>query len=403
MRKQARLCIKIGIIIILLLILEATVTQEWSINDVVRLVRGAQEVSLSLTGDDSFFFQVSPPWGKAVLDGKPVEHLPLSTNDTPISLAPGQHTLQWNAEPFPTQSCKFTVPVSSSPQQNCVLTQIADSSRADTIYMVSFPDRLSLKSLAPEQQSALLQAIQSYLDTFQAHETVQPGEPFRYNATSPIQTAAHPLAATLRFLLDTDVNMPTDCQGPLIGVHCQDGQGSDCRLICTRFFPQPDTLNGIPAWDVFVITRPTWTYRAVNAPDAAKDSLEGQAGDQQYTFLQIFWIQHTWHVLVHKAGDSSFDDPNCTLMISNILAISTNTAIQNPSFTSNQNRALGCLATIGVKEAHSQPSNAYFLWRFGVFTAVNPAAHQLQPQLPITDPRLQPVIQEIQRHPAIIS
>src|SRR5690349_5517994 len=94
LRKRLKVGIKIGIIIVLLLILEATVTQEWSINDVARLIqRGAQEASLSLAGENSFFFQVSPPWGKALVDGKPVEHLPQVTTDTPLNLAAGEHTL----------------------------------------------------------------------------------------------------------------------------------------------------------------------------------------------------------------------------------------------------------------------------------------------------------------------
>lgn len=422
LRRQAKIGIKIGIIIVLLLILEATVTQEWSINDFARLIQGAQEASLSLTGENSFFFQMSPPWGSAVVDGKPVAHLPQVTTETPLSLAPGQHTLQWNAEPFPSQSCTFTVPVHSLPGQNCVLTELNDNSRADTTYIVSFPVRPSLTSLAPEQQRALLQATQDYLDTLQSHETVHPGEPFSYNSRSPIQTATHPMWANLRFLLDTNVNAPAACQGPLIGAVCQNSLGDDCRLFCTQYSSQPETWHGIPAWEVFVITRPTWTYYDLAATPGSQKSLASLPGDQQYTFLQVFWDQHTWHVTAHRAGDSSFDDPNCTLMISKVLALpstvtdqpsGTNRSLspiaQRWSFASNQNRALGCLSIVPVistapgKGAQTQQENAYFLWRFGVFSAINAPAHQLQPQAPVTSSDLQPIIQEIKQKPAIIS
>ncbi|GHO86303.1 hypothetical protein [Dictyobacter formicarum] len=422
MRRKAKISIKLGIIVVLLLILEATVTQEWSINDVARLIQGAQEASLSLVGENSFFFQLSPPWGNAVVDGKPVAYLPQATTETPLSLAPGQHTLQWNAEPFPSQNCTFTVPVHSLPGQNCVLTELTDNSRADATYMVSFPARPALTSLAPEQQHALLQAMQAYLDTLQSHETVHPGEPFSYNATSPIQTATHPMSANLRFLLDTDVNAPAVCQGPLIGAACQNSLGVDCRLFCTQYSSQPETWHGIPAWEVFVVTRPTWTYHDLIASSGSQKNLQNLPGDQQYTFLQIFWDQHSWHVTAHRAGDSSFDDPNCTLMISKVLALPSTVAEQSSgtnrslspvaqrwSFASNQNRALGCLSTVPVistapgKGTQTQQENAYFLWRFGVFSAVNAAAHLLQPRAPITNPDLQSIIQEIKQKPAIIS
>ncbi|GCE08805.1 hypothetical protein [Dictyobacter aurantiacus] len=424
MRKQAKIGIKIGIIIVLLLILEATVTQEWSINDVVRLMRGAQEAGLSLAGENSFFFQMSPPWGKAVLDGKLVEHLPQATTETPLSLAPGEHTLQWNADPFPSQSCTFTVPVHTLPAQNCVLSEVADGSHADATYIVSFSSRPSLTWLAPEQRQALLQATQTYLDTLQSQETVHAGEPFTYNASSPVYTATHPLNATLRFLLDTDVSASATCQGPLIGTSCQNSQGNDCRLFCTQYSAQPETWHGIPAWEVFVITRPTWTYRDPGASSTSQKGLEGAPGDQQYTFLQVFWDQdqHGWHVTAHRAGDSSFDDPNCTLMISKVLALpetvsaqasgvrrSLSPIQQHWSFTSTRNRALGCLSTVPLtstvagKAATAQQGNAYFLWRFGVFSAANTLAHQLQPQDPVVQPALQPTIQQIKKNPAIIS
>ncbi|GER90856.1 hypothetical protein KDW_50180 [Dictyobacter vulcani] len=399
----------------LVIVLDATITLDWSINDLIRFASGTQPNILQPPTQNAFFFQMSPPWGTAVLDGQPLITLPQKMDQAPLNLPVGTHTLQWHAEPFATQACTFSVPVTTEAKHSCQLTNIVDSSEANATYMVELPVRPTLNSLPSQQRQMLIQATQRYLDTLQAHDTVKPGEPFRYNASSPVQTSLLPLSGTLRFLLDTDTTTTAACQGPLIGTQCRDGLNNDCRLFCTQISSQPGTLSGKPVWEIFVVTRPTWDYRQ---PDGSQVPLKAQTsrlGDQQYTLLQVSWDQHGWHVMSHRAGDSSFDDPNCTLMISHILDFSSlssqkpepdsdvHVTIQHWTFTSAQNRALGCLSTITASRDTGSLAPALFLWRFGVFLAANPVASSLEPHIPVVDVAIEQKIQAIKDHPAFIS
>ncbi|GCE30757.1 hypothetical protein KDA_62410 [Dictyobacter alpinus] len=415
-KRSLKNVLKIFAIILLVILLDATVNLEWSINDVLRVAGGTQPGILQPPTRNAFFFQLAPPWGSAVLDGQPLLTLPQNKAEAPLSLPIGEHRVQWHAEPFGTQECIFSVPVTSEARHTCQLTSVADSSDANATYTVSFAVRPTLNSLSVEQRKALIQATQKYLDTLQSHETIQPGEPFRYNASSPALTATKPISAHLRFLLDTDTTTIANCQGPSIGTQCRDGLDHDCRLFCTQFLAQPDPTNAKPAWEVFVVTRPTWDYRQPDGSPVSAGPQKDRLGDQQYSLLRILWDQDGWHVEGHKQGDSSFDDPNCTLMISQILDFSTlsstdpapnsdahHITIKHWTFASAQNRALGCLSTLTAARADGSSVPALFLWRFGVLLTANQAASSFEPHIPPAHPTIGPIIQAIKDHPAFVS
>ncbi len=105
--------------------------------------------------------------------------------------------------------------------------------------------------LPANQRNALLQAAQTYLDTLQAVDTVQPGEDFVNLAKAAyLDTAQQPLKATLTFQLDTNASATATClsvspnimQGVTQG--CVGGN-QNCHTLCSI----PFNPNNVHSWD----------------------------------------------------------------------------------------------------------------------------------------------------------
>jgi hypothetical protein len=369
----------------------------------------------AVTADETFRFQYSLPWGTLLLDGKPLSYVPHSTQDYPLTIIPGKHTLVLAAEPFPIQSCTFTVPTSSAIQTQatsnkaCLVQRQASDAEAASVTTLAFPVYPSLTLLSAQQQEALKRATQAYLDTLQGTTTVQAGELYRTSRGAPVQTARVPFQAHLRFVLDTDTTQAPHCSGPTLGERCQLLEsGQDCRLFCTL----PMSYNGVAAghnnWEVAVITLPTWTY-----DDALPAT--GQTSDQQYTLLFIRWERGQWIVGRADPQISSLSDPGCALAVDKVVSVAQalnadhkGVQASDWTFTSAKQRVWGCVATIFLRDSVSnggqkQQSKAYLLWRFGVLQAANAEAQRLFPDLPRTSDNNVKLTQAILASPASVS
>lgn len=55
-----------------------------------------------------YYITADVPWVSVTLDGKPLR-LPSIDADPPLVLTPGWHTLQWQVDPFPPETCRISV------------------------------------------------------------------------------------------------------------------------------------------------------------------------------------------------------------------------------------------------------------------------------------------------------
>ena len=377
------------------------------------------------TNTNNFFYlQTIPAWGKWYLDGKQILRAPVFSDEQPLHIAPGKHTVSWRAEPFQTESCTLLVPPDQV-QQTCRTRRLGENAFATSSNVISLPVPPSITQLPEAQRQALIQATRDYLDTFRSSETIQPGEMYRYNVTSLLHKAPQTMQARLHFELATDTSVPATCTGPQLGPGCTNAaNGSDCRLFCTLAWSERDTPDRLFSWDVGVVTRPDWEYLAPGQSTDREAGQRGNQGDQQFTTLHITWIQNKWHVSSHPQGDSPFDDPNCIAAVGkipNMLPFGQSAGGSSDgiaggnegrqvirNFSSGTNRAMGCLATARIDKIASpgqQPtvSHAYFLWRFNVLLAVNDEAHQLWKDLPVSGEAGKIIAQKITDHPAFES
>src|SRR5258708_29063965 len=158
----------------------------------------------SLPGADSFYFLATPPWVTVLVDGRPLDPVPVvdeqpaplapvsaygfdtptptrglvpNAHSAPLKLARGVHTLEWRGAPFLTQRCTLPVPVPllSSPRgsEGCVL---APSPGSPPGYLVRW--RQALATLPSEQRAALRAAIADGLTAASATAGIQAGEPY---------------------------------------------------------------------------------------------------------------------------------------------------------------------------------------------------------------------------------
>src|SRR5258706_3979986 len=139
----------------------------------------------SLPGADTFYFRTTPPWVTVLVDGRPLDRVPVvdeqpapsppvssyasdrptptpippaDTLPRPLRLAPGRHTIEWRGAPFLTQRCTLPVPVpflyTPRGSQACLFQPYLGSPPG---YLVQ--RRESLATLPPEQRAALRAAI----------------------------------------------------------------------------------------------------------------------------------------------------------------------------------------------------------------------------------------------------
>src|SRR5262249_40805777 len=66
----------------------------------------------SLPGADSFYFLATPPWVAVLVDGHPLDRVPVADDHpAPLRLPRGTHTFEWRGAPFETQRCTLPVPL----------------------------------------------------------------------------------------------------------------------------------------------------------------------------------------------------------------------------------------------------------------------------------------------------
>jgi hypothetical protein len=363
------------------------------------------------TGQTTSYYQLvgNQPWGHLFVDGHVVR---VSSTDATVlfSLTPGRHTLVWRADPFLPQQCVIVEPQGAG-IDTCLHPQLPPQASYPVRY-ISFPDNLDV--LPAQLRASLIQAAQAALDSLQSSDIVQAGELYaRTGGTSASNhksctllqvaalcyaTARQPLRATLRFQLDTDTSRNAPC------VTCAGGAGNqDCRLFCDNFlFPMPDPTVSQTVWQVDAEVHLFWQFATLDgqviAVNQADTFMPGQQNDFQLQ-LNIKWNGHKWNVI---PGSSSaypfFSDPACEAALNDLDTLTFADSEQDGQYVSNDTlqgatSAPGCLIESTLQPipkveptpSSTQPQVVDVMQRFGVLLAVNSAAHDLWPFLPLAD------------------
>ncbi len=368
-------------------------------------------------GEDNLYVSISPHWGAVTLDGKPLTNLPIEGIDQPFHLARGVHRIRWRFPPIIDISCRLTAPTASG--DTCPLRVGILPGKKGIASVVTL--QLSLANLAPAYRVPLLSAINAALNAHQSSETVRTGESYVDLAQSGTPTvAAQPLRATLSFVSDAE-NPRAQCvaidSGP--GANCM--MNGDCREICTAPW-QPPPTSADSSWQAYVVAHPEWSYATLDGRAVADDQpdLGGQlqflGSDEHPMPITIGWDSSQWQARADfdsPVAGSPFGDPACMtaqdevgyqgILPPELPGQSSGGAGVMWLYVPGAPRAIGCLAAALPESAQGAPDTSaqgmavagLILHRFGVPVAVNAAAHQYWPELPMADAYEQAIAQHL--------
>ncbi len=344
---------------------------------------------LSTTGESGFVAVDGVPWGTLLIDGRrdPRANTHVYVYQGSFTLPPGQHTLEYRADPFPTLRCVVTVPADE--QDTCPLIS---QQRAGTL-ADPFPpatrilDLQATPSRLPSaQQAALVAAIQTALAVRvpAEAETVLPGE--RYvTAGGSVATATQPLRAT--YLYEFQWTPRRGLRG--------------CSSLCMhRRSPPP--YAGV--WVISAHVRQGWRYTTPDgtpvvpfaspiATDIAPLTPSGASATDIYINLYVRWTG-SWQVSTLSLAEygDPYATPTCTVGFEALLRVMGNADV---SFTPipPASVATGCIFRV---QRYNPKGNLtgqplYYFFRFGVLLAVNASAHAALPALPAASPAEQSI------------
>jgi hypothetical protein len=424
-RRKPKILPVIGTIVLILLIIGGF----FAVRSIGGSVTGTapKPTATLFPGANLFYITINPNMGAVSIDGHALSKLP-TVGDTPIQLSEGTHEIVWNEPPFKSQHCFATVP----PQQNagtdaCSTTAVATVSKGKDSGLQAAVIEFEATSnmLSSSQKNALITTAQATTALLDSSTTVQPGEQYvDVQAPHGIATATQPLKATQHFQLDTNPNTSAPCLAGVLGT----GQsctvdGINCVNICSlpsslnapsgNFNPPPSPTT----WDIYMVLHATWTYTMMSGQTVATDQpdiLDNTAPEYLFALFAT-WTGSQWHVSLTPGHDDFYafltTSPVCVPAQS---YISEQYRLSNPTingqiqeiswqdyFASSSNPATGCL--VGATEL---PANAntpvtantpegYYLYRFGILSAVDSLGHTLSPSLPVASAYDQSIAQQL--------
>lgn len=339
---------------------------------------------------NQFFVEGVPVWGKLYLDGHPVQEF---YSNIPLAITRGQHHFLVQAAPFLPLSCIISVPIDpANPTDTCHYTK-ADMQVSGT-WTLQFYESLATLPTGPQQ--ALIQATQAVLDKQQSTTIVQPGEQYVSLSTpGMINIAKEPLRATMRFHLLYPAHIDSSCLSiePTTNAACIH-QLNECLLFC----PLSEGPQGTPFWQVQAALKMTFDYTTMNNTVVATNQPAAKPNTTDaidHMLLAISWDSSHWHVSISGPSLPSGNPVTCISAENNVTqnlfqqveSTYSGTSIQ---FVAGASSVDGCLLALLLlpntnATADATSPNAYFLYRFGLYLAVNKMAHLLWPQIPQAD------------------
>lgn len=376
-------------------------------------------------GVNRFYFDVSPSWGHLLVDRKAISPLPrFGTKVEPLTLSPGGHILTWQAYPFSDQQCSLSVPPNFR-TDTCQFNSTITDANGNSAWLVSFSVSLSL--LPSPERTVLIQTIQTALNAQQASATVQVDEPYAvstsyaqsmYSSTKDTLNATQQMNASLHFRLDTNPDSDAICINSIFGqslVASCSLDGQDCRLFCSVPAFIQNLSFPTKEWVTFAMVRTTWSYSTLNGRVLATDQPDNVAAstipDEHLMPLSIAWDGAHWHVttpftdadllVVTSSNPICFPAQDSFNFYGTFIPNIPGNMTYSLRYVAAPNYADGCLVVMTLQQESLAtptpvpPITAYYVQRFGVLVALNAAAHQLWPTMPLADSYEQKLVQQV--------
>lgn len=298
-------------------------------------------------------------WGKLQLNGQTIR---ATTNgNDPLYLPRGQNTLTYNAAPFPALNCTISAPAARS--DTCRIDSGKNSNSGSPSFSGRIVDlRATPDRLSANQRDAFVKAIQPQLDTFNATITILPGDHYS-TPEARLLTADRTFTMTLHYRLSADeIGLPD----------------FGCVPFCDGFPEDNWSLSPTVSWDY------------VDQYGNAQTVLQGPGGASASSMGLLVALQWDggWHVsFPHESASSTL----CEIIDNMVLNQARNNHDDSLGVGCQDNPRTPYIGTVmelrGAQSTSNGPQStqgtSYALYRGGALVALDSAAHDLAPWMPM--------------------
>lgn len=399
-RRRRRRVWRLGLVLLVLLVLvggSLTVALH-----ALRLGAPPSTSERSVASVSAIYFDPDVPWTTVSVDHRSVP-LGKPGEQAPFLLPAGHHIISWEAAPFPSQECVLSSP--ATPTDTCPaafegIAYIPGEPAAEIVRLGEEADGLPQATFG-----SLASSIQAAIDASAQASTVHPGEPVFLPGPA---VADGTYTATTRIQLDSQGSSRPLCQLDLLSA------ARDCNLVSTQCLPlcsldygeRQSLAAALPSDEWLAIAAVSmWRDYASTAGEPAYPQQVLSSGatvfDDQAVLVGLQWQSGGWrvqlylgaHLLAPSVADDQqriLVDPACATAEAYFAGDLTSTerdAYSQVRFVSGANPSAGCL--IQATSAAGGGEQVEYFERFGVLLAVNRAAHQLHPSVPVAGPYVQ--------------
>lgn len=335
-------------------------------------------------GADTVWLYNVVPWGKLTIDG---HAKPTPDSATALSLARGQHSLVYEAAPFRTLRCTFSVPQASS--DTCPLAN-NDQNQPNPrpANERGFDLGTTPEKLPDISRMELLAGLQRQLDGFTTTTQLAPGDHYG-TPDGTVQVAQQPMSVTLEYVV-----APANPSGPSMNFN-----GVGCNPLCVV---PTGTSSYITGWPVSALVSPQWRYTDDSgAPQIVSQAVTGVAqgggpGGNLLTF-SVQWTGSGWKVALPQINNynalNEAGSGECSVAMGMLPPMADSSGSSNGySIQTGQNPAGspladGCVFAVTPMDGNGTSSgpSALLLLRCGALIAGNDMARKLFPTLPVAD------------------
>jgi hypothetical protein len=346
----------------------------------IHLPTPAPSPTLALAGD-IVYFEHGLPWGRLLIDGKPVTDVeseqPYTGFEqlyTSLRIPSGRHQLEYSAPPFPAVTCRISVPAARS--DTCPLIH----TRGIQDVIPPFPAERVLDlggvpaSLSPDLLASLQSAAARTITALASSTTIAAGDSFA-DAAGEQQVAPSNMTATLSYAMATDPK--SDYTVP--------GSAHNCAILCD-IQPASYLSDSHALWVVAAHVRPAWAYSQQSG-----GAIQGSAAPQGILPDSIVPLSVTWDGAWHVGiADSLATSPICFVALNLFAALHLAGApLSSLKLISAPTPADGCLAAGNAVDVTGVARIPFtVMYRFGLLFAVDDEAHQLLPAMRVADAHL---------------
>jgi hypothetical protein len=318
----------------------------------LRLLTPEPTATLPL-GSDIILLAHTVPWGHLRVDGRTdvARDLGIGSGYHAYRLPPGQHNLDYSAEPFPTVHCVVSAPSRASDTCRAPKNPNSIGEALRALDMNATVETMDSRERAKLQ--ALLENGSSYPPI-----TVEPGTHY-LDQNGNIAIARERMTVTMSIgavqpASDADFN----------------DNGQRCGEFCS--LSQQDDPT---AWNLLISIEQRWMYMAASGGSFMARS----PSDTAFTGAQVTWNNGGWALMSDiLSGNNCFFSRQFEYFDS----IATKNGLSFSVIIAEPTSANGCVIEYAEASSDNQPK-AQILYRLGVTLAVNADAQRLFPDLPV--------------------